>query len=189
MPEIDRQVIADLVVTHPRAGTHPEHAFTAGSAAADAHAQKLAKYESRWSFPSHEFVPLAMETGGRLHPDFRGFLRTYVLYAVGHTDDYSKLKKEERADYSKHMRRLLTSISVAAAIASGMALLYIKDACAAVKAPPGYIAAPTQLATQVAGSGATGPAPSSNGSSSQAAAVAGGEGAPAGAPAPAAAAN
>ena len=150
--------IGDLVMRHPQAtDAAAPCASKPGTAAEEAYAGKLAKYQSRWRFPADEFVPLAMETGGRLHPEFRHFLRRFAFVALGSADKYSELTKEERAKYSANIRHLLTSVSVAAARTTGLSLLYIKDACAAVRVPGAGVAEPTQEATQAA-SGASGSA-------------------------------
>ena len=138
----------DLVIYHPQAAdAEAPCAVKPGVAADDAYKNKLAKYKGLWLIPNGEFVPLAMETGGRMHPEFREFLRRYAMVKAG-VDKYSEMTKEQRATSSANIRYLLTSISVAAARATGLSLLCIKDACEAVRVPGGSGAPPTQLATQ-----------------------------------------
>ena len=153
----NKHIVGDLIITHPRVDRTPACANTDGAAADKAYDAKLASYKARFNFPERGFVPLAMETGGRMHPSFRDYIRKFILYYLG-TDKYDGLEKEQRANYSKHVRHIITSVSVAAARTTGLSLLYLKDACAAARAPPGVEALPTQLATPVviAASGASG---------------------------------
>ena len=83
-----------------------------------------------------------------MHPSFREYIRQYILLSLG-ADKYDKLDKEKRATYSKHIRHIITSVSVAAARTTGLSLLFLKDACAAARAPVGTGVPPTQLATPV----------------------------------------
>ena len=132
--------------------------------AAVAYAKKITKYNARWSFPKEEFVPLAIETGGRMHPEFRAFLRRFVLYAVGNAECYDDLTKDERARYTKKIKYLITSISAANAKATARSLLLIREACArAARVPVGAAAPSTQLATQVVAGASGGAAASSGG--------------------------
>jgi hypothetical protein len=173
---LQKQLVGDVVRAHPQVSSIPACATTAGAAAAAAHEKKIVKYSARWNFPAEEFVPLAIETGGRMHPEFRAFLRRFVLYVVGAAESYSDLTKEERANYTKKIKYLITSVSAANAKATARSLLLIREACARAARVPVGAAAPTQLVTQVA-AGASGAAASSGGGEGAAAAP----GAPAGA--------
>ena len=62
-----------------------------GLAADEAKKRKIAKYGARWSFPAAQgmsLVILAIETGGRMHPDFKLWLKTYLKAASN--DDHMK---------------------------------------------------------------------------------------------------
>ncbi len=129
----ERKVL-DLVITHPIVANAPECARGEGAAATAAHSTKLAKYKKTWSFPKSEFVPLALETGGRMHPDFRKLLRWFVRQPLG--PDAAKWSPEEKAKYSRDLQSLITAVSVAVTRSTSHALLRLKEAC---DAAPGAV--------------------------------------------------
>jgi hypothetical protein len=70
--------LCDTVVSHPNPVVHPLVATVAGTAAQLAFQQKQTMYNDTFVIPTGHVVPLSAETGGRLHADFKGFIKRCV---------------------------------------------------------------------------------------------------------------
>lgn len=118
-----RRVIYDLVVTHPHTGCGAVTS-TPGTAAEAAHSNKIKKYNDCFVIPVGEFEPLAMETGGRLHPRALGALKTFVKavsLGLGATDP---IPVHQMPKYNRALRVLLDSLAVSLARQVARALLH-----------------------------------------------------------------
>ena len=86
------KVFCDLTISAPFTnGLLNQAAAQAGLAADEAKKRKIIKYGARWSFPAAlgmSLQILAMETGGRMHPEFKLWLQTYLKAASN--DDHMK---------------------------------------------------------------------------------------------------
>ena len=116
-------VIYDLVITHPLPRRSPPAARAAGHAAHEAHSDKINKYNRRFEIPRGQFEPIAVETGGRLHPASRRALGDFVKAAVG-VDPGEAIPAELAATYQRAMRTVLDSLSVSLAREVAVALLH-----------------------------------------------------------------
>ena len=58
-------------------------ATEAGTAAHEAHCDKIETYLSRFEVPGGAFEPIAVETGGRLHPESHNAIKAFVRHALG----------------------------------------------------------------------------------------------------------
>lgn len=125
--EVETRVL-DLVVVHPNAGTDAACATTAGKAAEAAFKHKEAKYKRNWHFPADGFTPLAMETGGRMHGEFRSFLRWFLQKVIG-GEGYETWGREEKAWYSRRLQFLITAVSVAVTHATSLAISHLRNGC------------------------------------------------------------
>ena len=118
-----RRVIYDVVVTHPHTGCGADTS-PPGSAAEAAHSDKINTYNGRFVIPVGEFEPLAMETGGRLHPRALGALKTFVkatTLGLGATDP---IPVHQMPKYNRALRVLLDSLAVSLARQVARALLH-----------------------------------------------------------------
>jgi hypothetical protein len=128
-----RRRTADLVITHPQASVDPTCATKPGKAASAAAFRKQKAYDSKWHVPEGNFVPLAIETGGRMDPAYRSFLSDYMkLQKAG---EFKEWEAKEKAKYAADIKYMLTSISVALVNATGRALLRLIDRCNRLRAP------------------------------------------------------
>jgi hypothetical protein len=116
-------VIYDLVITHPLPRRSPATAHAVGHAAHEAHSDKINKYSRRFEIPSGQFEPIAVETGGRLHPASRRALGDFVKAAVG-VEPGEAIPADLSAKYQRAMRTVLDSLSVSLAREVAVALLY-----------------------------------------------------------------
>ena len=124
----DTPRVFDLVITHPIADKLPSAALTAGAAAAAAHTGKITKYTNSWTFDPDDFRPLAMETGGRMHPSFVEDLRSVAQYLTA-PGPYKEWSAQEKAAYALKIRTLITTVSVAVTRATSLAVLRLANAC------------------------------------------------------------
>ena len=119
--------VLDLVVTHPnpaRSGL-ADAAKAKGTAAADAYDSKIKKYSSCFVIPAGAFVPIAMETGGRLHPESRAFLSDFVKQSLLGLEPGEKIAdKDDIRYYNYALRTLLDSLAIALAREVAKALLH-----------------------------------------------------------------
>jgi hypothetical protein len=118
----DGAVVLDLVITHPLPRTCAKVATAAGTAAHKAHSDKIKKYSSRFEVPGGAFEPIAVETGGRLHPDSRKALKTFVRHALG-IDKEEAMPPDLAHRYQMALRTVLDSLAVALAGQVALALL------------------------------------------------------------------
>ena len=98
-----------------------------------------------------------METGGRFHPEFSDLMRRFVADVVGHGVEYKDWSEEQRAEYSRHLQSLITSVSVAVTKSTSLAILHLANACRKRQAkPPANIAAPAAAPGAAAAAAAVG---------------------------------
>jgi len=120
--------LLDLVITHPSPLTNKHHSDASaipGIAAKEAFKSKRTKYESRFNMDASEtgFLPFAIETGGRWHPEARSFAANFITTCIGKDPkDYDAIDKTL---YAWTLRRLLDSIDVARAKAVAHALILV----------------------------------------------------------------
>ena len=88
--------------------------------------------------PADAFVPIAVETGGRLHPASRALLSDFVKQALLGLEPGEKVEtKDDIRFYNHALRTLLDSLAIALAREVAKALLHGgKGAKAAAVAPP-----------------------------------------------------
>jgi hypothetical protein len=115
-------VVLDLVITHPLPRSCAKVATAAGTAAHRAHSDKIKKYSRRFEVPGGAFEPIAVETGGRLHPDSRKALETFVRHALG-IDNEEAMPPDLAHRYQMALRTVLDSLAVALAGQVALALL------------------------------------------------------------------
>jgi hypothetical protein len=108
-------VVGDLVITHPQADKLPAAANpkTPGAAAAKAAEDNHKSYEADFVIPKDSFIPLAMETGGRMHPNTRHFLRDFARRRTSLNPDKKAWTQEEKSVYLRTLETLLATVSVA----------------------------------------------------------------------------
>ena len=132
--------ILDLVVTHPHSvhGGHADAAKLKGKAAAIAYDDKIKKYSRHFVLPVGAFVPIAVETGGRLHPESRALFSDFVKQAMLGLEPGEKITDKDDIRYYNHaLRTLLDSLAIALAREVAKALLHRGGGAeAAAVAPP-----------------------------------------------------
>jgi hypothetical protein len=116
----DGPVVFDLVITHPLPRSCPTAATEAGSAANKAHCDKINKYNRRFETRGM-FEPIAVETGGRLHPDSLKALKAFIKTSMGLGD--GPLPPDEAHQYQLALRSVLDSLAVSLAREVAQALL------------------------------------------------------------------
>ena len=89
----------------PRGQETPRRGFTPGA----------------WRVPEGDFVPFAVETGGRLDARARAFLASFVCMCIG--KPRKEFTKEDLKWYARAMRELLDSVTVAVAKSVATTLL------------------------------------------------------------------
>ena len=131
--------ILDLTITHakPAAGalTTEELIGSAGAAAQEAHERKLEFYNKHWVIPGGEFVPMAMETGGRFHPTARRFFKLYTRSYTSQEADTSLWTPKEWVKYNRALIDILVTVSVSLRRAVTRSLLYLAAEVAGAQAP------------------------------------------------------
>jgi hypothetical protein len=115
-------VILDLVITHPQPRSDPKVATVPGAAASKAHNDKVKKYCRRFEIPAGQFEPIAVETGGRLHPSARRTLTAFVKWTLGLGCE-EKVPPDLAYKYQRALRSVLDSLSVSLAREVAGALL------------------------------------------------------------------
>ena len=115
-------VVYDLVITHPLPRSSQQTAQEAGTAANEAHNDKINKYTRRFEIPGGEFLPIAVETGGRLHPMARAAFKTFVRTTLG-IDPAEPVPPDMAYKYQLAMRTILDSLAVSLAREVAIALL------------------------------------------------------------------
>ena len=116
--------LCDTVVSHPNPVVQPLVATVAGTAAQLAFQQKQTMYNNTFVIPTGHMVPLSAETGGRLHADFKGFVKRCV--ARGLADAGSRETEwtdATRVLFSSRMRSALVTINIAIARSVSSALI------------------------------------------------------------------
>jgi hypothetical protein len=128
-----QRVILDLVITYPKAykpsgAVDARMTGTPGHAADLAARRKKAHYKKRWLIDQSttRFRPFAVETGGRLHPDARAYLRERVEAYVSE-EEREEWTAEQKKTYALTMASLLIAISAATARGTANALLHIQS--------------------------------------------------------------
>ena len=116
----DGPVVFDLVITHPLPRSCATAATVAGSAANKAHCDKINKYNRRFETRGM-FEPIAVETGGRLHPDSLKALKAFIKTSMGLGD--GPLPPDEAHQYQLALRSVLDSLAVSLAREVAQALL------------------------------------------------------------------
>ena len=121
-----------------RSGLGADAAKSKGSAAAAAYDSKIKLYSSRFVLPAGALVPIAVETGGRLHPASRALFSDFVKQALLGLEPGEKVEtKDDIRFYNHALRTLLDSLAIALAREVAKALLHGgKGAKAAAVAPP-----------------------------------------------------
>jgi len=116
--------LCDTVVSHPNPVVHPLVATVAGTAAQLAFQQKQTMYNDTFVIPTGHVVPLSAETGGRLHADFKGFIKRCVargLVDAGSSE--TEWTDATRVIFSSRMRSALLTINIAIARSVSSALI------------------------------------------------------------------
>ncbi len=91
----------------------------------DASDSKIKKCSSCFVIPAGAFVSIAMETGGRLHPESRAFLSDFVKQSLlGLEPGEKTTDKDDIRYYSPAPRTLLDSLAIALAREAAKALLH-----------------------------------------------------------------
>jgi len=118
------KVVCDLVVSH----TNANSPRTIGSdrvdglAAAVAFKEKIDLYSRLYIIhPIKSFVPISIETGGRMHETSKKYLQTICCRLVG--GDPKNWSKKEQARYNSSIRHLMDSVSLALAKSVASALI------------------------------------------------------------------
>jgi hypothetical protein len=128
-----RRDILDVTITYGKAykpsGVVDQRMISQPGRAADLAARrKVAQYKKRWLIDQGiaRFRPFAVETGGRLHPDARAYLRLRVEEHVSAKErkEWTAAQKEK---YASTMASLLIAISAATARGTARALLHIQS--------------------------------------------------------------
>lgn len=116
--------VCDLVISHTNA-TSPR---TLGSdradglAAAVAYNEKIDLYSKLFVIkPAKSFVPISIETGGRMHAASKKYLQTICCRLVG--GDPKNWNKKDQSLYNSSIRHLMDSVSLALAKAVAHALI------------------------------------------------------------------
>jgi hypothetical protein len=128
-----RKVVLDLVITYPKAykpsgAVDARMTGTPGHAADLADRRKKAHYKRRWLIDQSatRFRPFAVETGGRLHPDARAYLRERVAAYVSE-EEPKEWTAQQKELYASTMSGMLIAISAATARGTATALLHIQS--------------------------------------------------------------
>ena len=126
--------LLDLTFVHPSVAKSPRVATEPGFAAALAAKGKDAHYHSKYIIDPvvANFVPIAVETGGRMAPQVRQFCNHFVRLLI----DKDVWGPAETAWHSYAMRHLLESLGAAVATAVGGTLLLKGRAQTAAGAAP-----------------------------------------------------
>lgn len=127
-------VAFDLTVTHPNAHSKPECAAKAGTMAHVAYLAKVRKYNDNFVIPDGEFLPLAMESSGFLHPVFHKFVKDHMrLHISGRP--FGEWSAEEKVQYSITISAALQRIGVAARRAYARMVIRLGKAVPAFQLP------------------------------------------------------
>ena len=119
-----QRVIYDVVITHPHCSHNSGAASTPGTAAAAAHSDKIKKYTDRFVIPEGEFEPIAVETGGRMHPRTHTALRACIKACLFDLDPTDSVPSDQVNKYNCALRVLLDSIAVSLARQVAKALIH-----------------------------------------------------------------
>jgi hypothetical protein len=111
----------DVRVAFPSTFQHPIRAREAGHAAKSGQVAKFNEYK-QYKIPQGRFVPLAIETGGRMHKDMREYICTYIKQGIS-MQDFKEWSPAEKALYSKSVGHFLTGISVALTTSNAINLI------------------------------------------------------------------
>ncbi len=84
------------------------------------------EYSNRWNLKGSNvrFLPFALETGGRMHPDALAFLKDCVRKYVS-ANKREEWTAEERRLYASKLSDLLMSVGVSVARGRAVSLLYM----------------------------------------------------------------
>ena len=78
-------------------------------------------YSRRFIVPPGTFYPLAVETGGRFHPEARAFLSKFAAYCINKPK--ADFNADDRLRYATILQELLDTLSVAVAKSTAKTLL------------------------------------------------------------------
>jgi hypothetical protein len=116
--------ILDVVVSHPHAAVEPRVAKTVGIAAAIAHSKKTNLYSNTYDIPSGHMVPLSAETGGRLHPVFKEYIKGIVTMGLATADAAEPVwTPATRSEFSSRLTAAFVTINIAIARSVAIALI------------------------------------------------------------------
>lgn len=121
-------IITDLVIIHPTAGSCYEGvkaSVQAGIAASAAYLDKQNKYAGRYIIPKGQFVPLAIETGGRFHPAVRKTVTEIITDHISSTTKRNREQwvKDDIEQLNSSVKYVLTALSFAVARSVALTLL------------------------------------------------------------------
>ena len=117
--------VPTTTMPQPARGIQPTKAnivTTARAAANWAHSDKIKNYTRRSEIPGGEFEPIAVETGGCLHPSTRSALKRFVKASLGIAVD-EPMPPDLAYKYQQALRTVLDSLAVALAREVAIALL------------------------------------------------------------------
>ena len=141
--------IIDTTIVHPNAARNPQFAAVPGLAADIAHNAKETSYNKIYDIPVGQLVPLAAETGGRLHPSFQKFVAKVIK--SGLTPDASPEPAQWtpalRALYGSRLRAAFTAINIA--IARSVATTLLRGSTVLKRFPAPNVAPPPLNADNV----------------------------------------
>jgi hypothetical protein len=121
--------IFDLVITNSTASSTTQNGAkaseTAGAAALGAYAKKQAKYTARFAIEVGEFVPLAIEVGGRFHPGVAESVEEVIADHVTATSgrDRNSWVESDVIQFRTSVKYVLTALSFAVARSMALTLL------------------------------------------------------------------
>ena len=134
--------IIDTTIVHPNAARNPQFAAVPGLAADIAHNAKETSYNKIYDIPVGQLVPLAAETGGRLHPSFQKFVAKVIK--SGLTPDASPEPAQWtpalRVLYGSRLRAAFTAINIA--IARSVATTLLRGSTVLKRFPAPNVAPP-----------------------------------------------
>jgi hypothetical protein len=118
-------LVGDLTITHPSTVSAPSRlsASVPGHAAGLAATFKIDHYSKKYAIPPGQFLPLAIETGGRMHSGTLEFFKVFIMGVIG-KDNKSDFTAEETRFYNSHFRKLVENVSNAVALETAKALLH-----------------------------------------------------------------
>ena len=117
----DLNIATDTVITHPHPAALSSASLIPGATADERAKLKHAHYSRRFIVPPGTFYPIAVETGGRFHPEARAFLSKFAAFCVNKPK--SDFNADDRLRYTTILQELLDTLSVAVAKSTAKTLL------------------------------------------------------------------